>query len=329
MNAGPTFHRVDADGVSLRVAVAGDGPLVVLIHGFPESWYSWRHQIGPLAGAGYRVAAPDLCGYGASDKPDAIEAYDMRAMSTDVLAIIEALGGGRDCAVVGHDWGAPIAWHTALTHPHRVQAVAGMSVPYGGRGTAPFTDIAKHVYGERFFYYLYFQEPGVAEAELEADVRRFLRLFYYAVSGEGMARPRPQAKPKEAKLLDGLLDPETLPDWLSEADLDYYTGEFERGGFRGPLNRYRNTRRDWEAFPELARRQVEAPACFIAGSREPVLAFVPGVDRIAMMAEWVPDLRTCHLFEGAGHWIQQEHPAEVTAALIAFLDETIDKGVRS
>ncbi len=319
------FQTIEANGISHRVVVEGDGPLVVLIHGFPESWYSWRHQIDPIAAAGYRVAVPDVRGYGGTGKPHAIEAYDMATMTGDVCGIIEALGAER-AIVIGHDWGTSIAWHTALRHPGKVVAVAALSVPYTGRTRVPFTEILKQIYQDRFFYFLYFQEPGVAEAELEADVRGALRRFYYAYSGEGMAKGPPESKPKEAKLLDGLADPETLPSWLGEADLDYYAGEFERSGFRGPLNRYRNTRRDWEMSAGLAERKIEHPACFIAGALDPVLRFVPGANPVEMMKGWVPDLRGCHLIEGGGHWIQQERPDAVNAALIAFLGDVAGTG---
>ncbi len=316
----PPFQTIEANGIIHRVAIEGDGPLVLLIHGFPESWYSWRHQIAPLAAAGYRVAVPDVRGYGGSDKPDAIAAYDMAAMCADAAGIIEALGS-EPAVVIGHDWGAPIAWHTALLHPETVRAVAGLSVPYTGRPFAPFTKILKKIYKDRFFYFLYFQTPGVAEAELEADVRGALRKFYYAFSGEGMTNDRPKGKPKDAQLLDGLTDPAVLPSWISEEDLDYYTGEFEQSGFRGPLNRYRNAERDWEMTSDLSDRQIEQPACFIAGALDPVLAFVPGADLIETMKKFVPDLRGCHLIDGAGHWIQQERPDAVNAALLSFLGD--------
>jgi pimeloyl-ACP methyl ester carboxylesterase len=313
----PDFQYVETNGISLRIAVQGDGPLVVLIHGWPESWYSWRHQIAALSAAGYRVAAPDVRGYGGSDKPDAIEAYDMASMTADIAGLVDALGG--PAVVVGHDWGAPIAWNTALLHPNRVRAVAGLSVPYTGPGPKPFIDIARDVYRDRFFYQLYFQEPGVAEAELEADVRNSLRRVYYGASGEGLGAHKPQPKPADAKLLDGTVDPDPFPSWMSGADLDYFVAQFEESGFRGPLNRYRNWHRDWDLLSPLADRKIEAPAAFIAGTLEPVLQFIPGVDIVEIMKTKLEDCRMVEMIDGAGHWIQQERPQEVNEALLSFL----------
>jgi len=184
MTLQPEFATVQTNGIGLRVALAGKGPLVVLVHGWPESWYSWRHQIPALAEAGYRVAAPDVRGYGGSDKPAAIEAYAIKEMCADIAGLVEALGE-RQAILVGHDWGAPIVWHTSLFFPQRVRAVAALSVPHAGRGPAPRIELFRNIYKDRFFYQLYFQQPGVAEAEFESDVRASLRKIYYAASGEG------------------------------------------------------------------------------------------------------------------------------------------------
>lgn len=318
MNAKTEFAFVETNGIRLRVALAGRGPLVVLVHGWPESWYSWRHQISALAEAGYRVAAPDVRGYGGSDKPVPIEAYSIKEICTDIAGLIDGLGERR-AILIGHDWGAPIVWNTALFFPERVRAVAGLSVPYTGRGPAPRIELFRNFYKDRFFYQIYFQEPGVAESELEADVRTSLRKIYYGSSGDALkAGPRAR-KPPDAKYLDGLIDPDPLPDWLTPRDLDYYVGQFEQSGFREPLNRYRTSEIDFAELAEIADRRIEQPAAFIAGRLDPVLAFVPGVDLIEVMHKHVADLRLVRLFDGAGHWIQQERPAEVNAALLEWL----------
>ena len=296
------------------------GPLVLLIHGWPESWYSWRHQIRALSAAGYRVAVPDVRGYGGSDKPHEIEAYDMASMTADIAGLIAALGE-EQAVVIGHDWGASIAWNTALLHPGKVRAVAGLSVPYTGPGPAPFIEVAKQVYKDKFFYQIYFQEPGVAEAELEADVRDALAKIYYWISGEGLRAMPPVSKPADAQLLDGMTAPEALPAWLNVEDLDYYVGQFEASGFRGPINRYRNWHRDFALLSPLAGQQIQQPAAFIAGTLEPVLNFVPGVDLVATMREKLADLRMVEMIDGAGHWVQQECADEVNTALIEFLRE--------
>ena len=316
--AWPDFETVPTNGIRLRVALAGQGPLVVLVHGWPESWYSWRHQIPALAEAGYRVAAPDVRGYGGSDKPEPIEAYAIREMCADIVGLITGLGETQ-AILVGHDWGAPIVWNTALFHPEKVRAVVGLSVPHMGRGPTPRIELFRKLYKDRFFYQLYFQEPGVAEAELEADVRRSLRKVYYWASGEAMRAGLKVDKPADARLLDGLPDPDPFPAWMTPADLDYYVGEFERSGFRGPLNRYRTAELDFSQQAAVADSRIEQPAAFIGGSLDPVLRFLPGVDMIEAMRARVPDLRLVRLIEGAGHWVQQERPAEVNAALATFL----------
>ena len=314
----PDLQNIDTNGIRLRVALAGQGPLVILIHGFPESWYSWRHQIPALADAGYRVAAPDVRGYGGSDKPLAIEAYSIKNMCADIGGLIAALGRER-AVVVGHDWGAAIAYHTALFHPERVRAVAALSVPYLGRGPMPSVQFFRNIYKDRFFYQLYFQEPGVAEAELEADVRTSLRKFYYRSSGEGQKAKAMIENPTGPGLLDGLVDPDPFPVWLTERDLDYFASQFRISGFRGPLNRYRNSERDFQQTAVFDGKLFTPPTAFLAGSLETVLRMIPGVDMVELMRKQCADLRCVRLMEDAGHWLQQERPAEVNAALLEFL----------
>jgi len=315
----PDFQNIASNGIRLRVALSGKGPLVILVHGWPESWYSWRHQISALAAAGYRVAAPDVRGYGGSDKPAALEAYAIKEMCADVAGLVTALGETR-AILIGHDWGAPIVWNTALFYPERVRAVVGLSVPHTGRGPAPRIQLFRKIYKDRFFYQIYFQTPGVAEAELEADVRTSLRKVYYWVSGEAIRAGIRPHQPAGGRLLDGLLDPDPFPAWLTPADLDYYVGEFQGSGFRGPLNRYRTSELDFAQQAAVAEQRLEQPAAFIAGSLDPVLRFIPGVDLIDTMRGRMGDLRLVRLIEGAGHWVQQERPAEVNAALTEFLN---------
>lgn len=318
----PAFQMVETNGIRLRAVVRGRGPLCVLVHGWPESWYSWRHQIEPLVAAGYRVAVPDVRGYGGSDKPEAIEAYDMVNMTDDVAGLIAALGE-QQAILIGHDWGAPIVWTTAIRHRASVRAVVGMSVPHLGRSDRSVIEILRELYKGRFFYQLYFQEPGVAERELEADPAATIRKVYYSASGDrpegitGMSGA--EGKGPDAKLLDGLIDPDPLPAWLTAEDVAYYAREFARSGFRGPLNRYRCQERDHAMLPELSTLKITQPALFIAGTRDPVLSFAPGMRLSDLMDRWYEDLRGKVLIEGAGHWIQQERPEQVNAALLEFL----------
>jgi pimeloyl-ACP methyl ester carboxylesterase len=311
-----THRTIDTNGIKMHIAEAGQGSLVLLLHGFPELWYSWRHQLPALAAAGYHAVAPDIRGYGGTDAPAEVERYTMRNHTADAVGVLDALGE-ETAVVIGHDWGAPMAWHCALLHPERFTAVVALSVPHMPRGPAAPIQLMKQVFANNFFYILYFQEPGLAEAELEADVRRSMRLLLYNASGDapqGAALPQ---KPKEAKLLDGIQEPERLPPWLTEADLDYFTSEFKRTGFRGGLNRYRNMDRDWDDLPQLADAKVQQPALFITGDRDLVLAF----SSIDAMKASVPNLRRMVTLAGCGHWTQQERPAEVNAALIEFLEE--------
>lgn len=317
---GVSLKNVDSNGITLRIAEAGTGPLVVFVHGWPELWYSWRHQLSAVADAGYRAVALDVRGYGGSDKPEPVAAYTMKEITADVAGLIDALGE-EQAILVGHDWGAPIVWNTSVLYPNRVAAVAGLSVPFFQRGEVPPLDAWAAAYKDRFFYMNYFQREGVAEAELEADVKRSLKLLYYAASGD--ADPEEAAawgnKPADARMLDGLAEPAALPDWLSEADLDYFAAQFEAGGFRGPLNRYRAQNLDWEQLPQMANATIDQPSCFIAGTRDLVRYLVPGMDLFMAPGAFCTDFRGATLIEGEGHWVQQEAPGAVNEALLTFL----------
>jgi len=313
-----TLQTVETNGISLRAAVEGTGPLVIMVHGWPEIWYSWRHQIKPIADAGYRVVAPDVRGYGGSDKPPAVEDYDMANIMADVVGLIDAFG--EDTAIlIGHDWGAPICWNTAALHPGRVSAVAGLSVPYRKRGEVSQIELWRKLYEGKFFYQLYFQDEGVAEAELEVDVRTALRKIYFAASGDAPSADGWVDRPVGGGLLDALTDPDPFPAWLTSDDLDYFASNFEAGGFRGPLNRYRNQERDFLNLPELGAAAITQPSCFIAGAEDIVRKFVRGFDPYDDVSSNCADFRAKTIIDGAGHWVQQEAPGEVNAALLAFL----------
>ena len=308
-------HRaIQANGINVHIAEAGDGPLVLLLHGFPELWYSWRHQLPALAAAGYHAVAPDLRGYGRTDAPEKVEAYSMLNMTADAVGVLDALGE-RTTVIVGHDWGSPIAWHCALLYPDRFPAVVALSVPYVPRPPVPPLQVMRQVYAGRFFYMLYFQEPGVAEPELEGDVRRTLRVTLYAASGDAPAGLGLSQKATDAGFLDGMPEPEELPRWLTKDDLDYLVAEFMRTGFRGGLNRYRNMDRDWKELPHLAGAKVQQPALFVAGDRD----IVRGFTSIEAMQANVPNLRGVVTLAGCGHWTQQERPDEVSRQLVSFL----------
>ncbi len=316
------FRTVPVGELSLRVAVEGKGPLVLMVHGFPESWFSWRHQLGPIAAAGFTAAAIDVRGYGGSDKPYPVEAYAMERMVGDVAGAIDALSpGGAPAVLIGHDWGAPIVWNSALTRPDRVRAVAGLSVPYLGVAARPFNEVYEAVFTKRgkFFYQHYFQAEGVAEAEMEADVRGALRKFYYAISGDAPDGTWPTDKVVGDSLLHRLPDPAPFPAWLTAADLDYFVGEFEGSGFRGPINRYRNHERDFAWLNGFQGRTIDQPSLFIGGERDLVLSMLGRGDLVAMMKTQLTDLRGADILPGCGHWTQQERTAQVNDRLIPWL----------
>jgi pimeloyl-ACP methyl ester carboxylesterase len=312
------FVTVRNGPIDLNVAVEGRGPLILCVHGFPELWYSWRHQIPYFSRHGYKVAALDVRGYGGSSKPNAIAAYSIRELASDTAAAIDQLGGGT-AILFGHDWGSPIVWNTALLYPNKVTAVAGLSVPYIPRGPVAFIEMAKAMYKDRFFYQLYFQKEGIAEAELEADIPAALRKGYFAISGAAPLNKWLEPKPANANLLDGMIDPQPFPDWLSAKDLQVYSEAFQAGGFRGPLNRYRAQSIDFQEMAEFAGKPVTQPSYFIAGERDAVRSFVPGTDLYANPGLACTDFRGSVILPGIGHWVQQEAPEATTAALQGFL----------
>lgn len=319
----PDFRIIDTNGIKIRAAVQGEGPLVVMVHGFPESWYSWRHQMAPIAAAGFTACAIDVRGYGGSDKPRAVEAYTLKEICADVAGVIEALSPGKPAVLIGHDWGAPIVWHTAVLHPKQVRAVAGLSVPYFGLPPASLDLIIKAMYEDqgKFFYQRYFKDEGVAEAAFEADVRSGLRKLYFTGSGDSQGYWGGVDKVHGDPLLDGLENPAQFPAWMSAADIDYFVSEFEGSGFRGPLNRYRNHTRDWEHMNTVADRVVHQPSLFIVGEADLVLKMFGGSYEVALerMRANASDLRGAHLIPKIGHWTQQEAPEQTTGLLIDWL----------
>ncbi len=318
-------HRnIETNGIRLHIAEQGTGPLVVMCHGFPESWYSWRHQLSALAEAGFHAVAPDMRGYGQSDRPEAIDQYTLHHLVGDMVGLLDALGE-PSAVIAGHDWGAPVAWHAALLRPDRFRAVIGLSVPYRPRGSVrpttmmPQTDDAQ-------FYQLYFQEPGVAEAELERDPRHTVHSLLFGGSGD-VPRPNSTASepapvgmvPRHGGFLSGFPPALPVPAWLTDADIDFYAQEFQRTGFSGGLNWYRNIDRNWELLAPYSGALVTVPALYVAGDRDLVVAFRGMNELIANLSQFVPKLQRTLLLPGCGHWTQQERPEDVNAAMIKFL----------
>jgi len=318
--------QIEANGISIHTVSAGDGPLVVFCHGFPESWYSWRHQLPAVADAGFRAVALDMRGYGQTSKPTDIGAYSVNHLVGDVVGAVTALGE-NEAVVVGHDWGAPVAWYAALMRPDVFRAVAALSVPYippiGGLPEGlTINDLMRAEAAGRDYYRLYFQEPGVAEADLEADVERSVLGFMYTISGDIVADGVHAAGwdghfPMGETISQQLVVPERLPSWLTADDLAFYVGEMTRSGYRGGLNWYRNINALPAILAPFVGATIHQPALYLGGELDMIAGNTP--EAIAAMPTAVPGLRRVEILPGAGHWLQQERPAEVNAALVEFL----------
>ncbi len=314
----PTLRMVEANGIKMRIAEMGKGPLVLLLHGFPESWYSWRHQLPALAQAGYHAVAPDLRGYGKSDKPEKVEDYDITKLTGDAVGLIDALGE-KTAVLVGHDWGSIVAWNALLLHPTRFTGLVPMSVPYGGRASSSPMEAMKKRVGDNFFYIVYFQEPGAAEKEFDGDPRGFLSRLYLSPDSPREAPAVTDPKRAAGGWIPRMGAPKGLPPWLSQKELDYYVQEFTDAGFRGGINFYRNWHRNWETTPQLSGATIAQPVHFISGAQDGVIGRANEEQLTKMMSPVAKDLRGVTLIPGAGHWVQQEKPAETNAAILEFL----------
>ena len=320
-------HRfVETNGIRMHIAEQGTGPLVLLLHGFPESWYSWEKQLSALAEAGYHAVAPDMRGYGQTDRPAKVEQYTQLHLVGDVIGLLDTLGE-QEAFIVGHDWGASVTWNVALMRPDRVRGIVALSVPFSPRGRVSSLTAIRSVLGNGF-YMSYFQQPGVAEAEFERDVRTTMRKFLTSNFSDTTDTARGQASkgavpviPEGKGMLDIMTAPETLPGWLTTQDLDFFTAEFERTGFTGGLNWYRTIDLSWELMAPWQHALVTSPALFMAGEDDIVVNFPGARSRIANMSSVVPNLTRTILLENCGHWIGQERPVEVNAAIIDFLGQ--------
>jgi pimeloyl-ACP methyl ester carboxylesterase len=308
---------VTTNGIKMHYVEQGSGPLVVLCHGWPESWYSYRHQIPALAAAGFRVVAPDQRGYGQTDKPEPIEAYSIFNLVGDIVGLVNSLGVDS-AVIVGHDWGAPVAWNSALLRPDIFRAIALLSVPYFPRSPMHPIEGMKAMAGADNFYQLYFQEPGKVEKELDADPRRTMAMMLYSASGDPpLDQQWKFCFPKSTKFIETGVVPKQLPPWLTEADLDFFGNEFKKSGFRGGINWYRNMGRNWEMTAFLDGEKLRQPSVFAAGAEDCVGKMYPGgYDNVRA---FMPNLTKSVIIPGAGHWIQQERPQQVNDILLEFL----------
>jgi pimeloyl-ACP methyl ester carboxylesterase len=313
----PELHTFQLDDIRMRVAMQGSGPLVLFCHGWPESWYSWRHQMAAVAAAGFRAVAPDMRGYGGTDAPESPEHYTMLHHVGDLVGLLKALGEPQ-AVLVGHDWGAPAVWNAALMRPDLFRAVVGMSVPFAPPGRQDLLS-ALEKQGVHNFYMQYFQTPGVAEAEFERDVAATVRRIHYSGSGDAPPGAAFGLLAPGAGFLTNTVDPDTLPPWMTTEDLAYYAGEYTRTGFRGGLNWYRAIRRNTELMAPWRGAVIRQPSLFIAGERDGVLRFPASKAQIERYPSTLPGLRGCHILPGAGHWIQRERADEVNGLLVGFL----------
>ncbi len=314
----PTEHQMlDVNGIRLSLYTAGpvDGAPVWLLHGFPECWYSWRHQLNTLADAGYRVHVPEMRGYGESSAPADPGAYDLITICADIQAAMNVLGH-QQVAMIGHDWGAPIAWHLALLEPTRVKVVCGMSVPFGGRPKRPAIEVMRELYQDQFHYMLYFQKLGLAEAEMAEDIPRTMRVMMHGMSSTAGGSTLVQDKPADSRWLDDRVDAGSPPAWCPPEAFEVYVKTFEQSGFHGPVSWYRNFERNWERTASLAGQQILQPALFLIGDQDPVGELEAYT--IKKMPSVVP-LVEQHVLADCGHWIQAEKPQQVNELLTAFL----------
>ena len=315
-------RTIRTNGVELHVVEAGTGTPVVLAHGFPELAYSWRHQVPALAAEGCRVIAPDQRGYGRSSRPGAIGDYDIEHLVGDLVGMLDELGEER-AVFVGHDWGSMVVSNLVMLAPERVLAIVNMSVPFLPRAPMPPVQMMRNAFSDSFFYIVYFQDPGVADAELAADPARTMRRLLADVSTAEDDAPDPAAFANDGRgFVDRLPEPDALPDWLSQDELDHYVDEFSRTGFTGGLNWYRNMDRNWSLTERVAGAKVEVPSLFIGGALDPVLRMTPPENFLDSLTDHRGTVR----IEGAGHWVQQQKPDEVNAALRRFVHELDSRG---
>jgi pimeloyl-ACP methyl ester carboxylesterase len=336
-------HRLlNVGGVRLHVAEEGEGPLVILVHGFPELWYSWRFQLPAIAAAGFHAVALDQRGYGLSSKFWRPEAYGIRALVNDLVGLVHALGE-RQAILIGHDWGSPVVWTAAWLHPEIFRGVLGMCVPFSGRGVialpgSPFGERSPHEMHrlmsgpDQDFYQVYFSALGPIIDEIEADLRGWVRDLTWTVSGDALAAAGldlTRADPVELtrasalcvkpghRMCERFATPTTMPPWFTDEDLDVYADALERGGFAGPLSYYRNLQANWESLASQAHQLLTVPAMFLGGEYD--VGTWWGREAVARAQEFIPNWLGSRVLKGSGHWIQQECAAETNRVIAEFL----------
>ena len=324
------FKFIDTNGITLRAAVEGEGPLIIMVHGCPESWFSWRRQIPVIAEAGYKVVAIDVRGYGGSDKPHAIEEYTLKKIGADIVGIIDFFEEDQ-AILIGHDWGGPIVWYTSLLNENRISAVAGLSVPYFPQREVSPLDAFEVIYKDKFFINFIFKKKVLQSQNFEPDLRKYLESTYFSIDARGMKKQfenplNAMNKGPNAKYLDDVVEFESYPDWINKDEMNYLINEFENSGMRGPLNRYRAQKIDFEELKDFRDKKLKQPAALMVGSLDPVNFFIgdgyKDTEHLKEVFEPVyENLIKTELINDVGHWTQQEAPEEVNRFLIDFLKQ--------
>jgi len=314
MSASVARHVAEVNGIKLSYLSQGEGPLVIFMHGFPDLAISWRHQMKAVADAGYRAVAPDMRGYGESDAPDDPSLYTQFHIAGDITGLIDHLGE-KSAVIVGHDMGANLAWAMATFLPHRVRGVVVLSIPQKPRGAQP--PVAS---SPPRFYQRLFQDVGVEEADLDAKVQMFIPAIFDRLSGTSeLGAPPALIVPEGQHFSDVFEAPKAAPAWMGADELAHYVATFQRTGFRGALNWYRNIDNNWRLSAPWASSVVSVPAAFIIGTSDVAWALFKENGVIDSQKDRVPDLRDLRVLDGVGHWIAQEAPEEVNDLLLTFL----------
>jgi pimeloyl-ACP methyl ester carboxylesterase len=315
-------ERIETNGITLEATVAGDGPLVLLAHGFPERWCIWRHQLQALAAAGFTAAALDMRGYGNSDVPEGVDQYHVLHLVGDLVGAVTALGHDR-AHLVGHDWGAAAVWHAALMRPDLFPTVTGLSLPFQPRrGSSGPVSVMRRMgeqMGGKELYMVRFQGPD-ADRLFTDDLDFSLMAMYRAASGSAQKdEVFGLFIDKGSDPFAGLPKDRPRPDWFSAEDFACIREGFARSGVDAPLNYYRNLDRNWELTAPWQGARIMQPALYITGAKDPVRALAANAE--ASLSEHVPNLAALEVIEGAGHWVSQEAPEAVSRLIVDFLSQ--------
>ena len=301
-----------------KCVIKGEGPLVLLVHGWPETWVSWNNQINFIAELGFQVLAFNTRGYGGSFIPKSLSSYSLKYFMEDIIDIISFLN--KDTAIlIGHDWGAPICWTTAAYFKEKVSGVIGLSVPFTRRGKISSTKLWNKLYKNIFFYQNYFQKIDIPEKELEKDILLSLKKIYYWCSAEGYFDKIKTSKDLKSGLLDNIPDPGDRLKWLVNINLKSMVEDFEESGFKGTLNRYRAQEIDWIELQELDEMLITPPSLFIGGEFDPVRSFIRNYDAYKNAGKYCSNYKGTFIIKNSGHWVQQENPTEVNKIIKEFL----------